>query len=828
MLRKPLWIGISALILSAPAQSQNLMEEIVVTAQKREQTLQEVPVAVSVTDAETIDKAQILDVQDLQTVVPSLRITQLQSSANTNFVIRGFGNGANNAGIEPSVGVFIDGVYRSRSASALNDLPNLERIEVLRGPQSTLFGKNASAGVISVVTAAPDTQEFGGSVTGTVGRFGQIVAKGNITGPISDKVAFSLSANVHNRDGYFDELRSGGEFNERDRWGVRGQLLIEPTDTSSFRIIADYDNYDEICCGTSNLVNGPTGGAVLALGGNLVGDDPFSRETFANFDSTNDITLKGISMQADFDIGDNGTLTSITAYREQESETLQDIDFTSADIIGPGPGSANIETFTQEIRFASTIGEDIDWMIGGFYFDEDVNQQGSVTFGPVFYDYANILTGGAIPGVEALLGFPSRTFYSEGAGAFETSGQKNEAWSIFGTMDWHFNERTTLTLGFNYTEDKKDAFLSQVNTDVFSSLDFVQIIFGATFGALTGLPPTPDNIAMNPAAAGVATFASTTNCSAAAPPPGCNPLLPLQPLQFLPPMVNFPNAVEDGRSRDDEFTYTVRLAYDVNDNINVYGSYATGFKATSWNLSRDSRPFPSDIAALAAAGLTQPNLVSGTRFAGPEEAKVWEFGVKGQFDRGAFNLTVFDQEIDGFQSNLFVGTGFVLANAGVQSTFGVEMDATFFPVDPLQLTFAATWLDPEYDSFPGAQGVNGPVDLSGETPSGIHEWSIVTTATYTHDFANGMSGFIRGEYLYEDEVQIVDNVPASIASREVSVLNASLGLQTESGWDLTLWARNLTNDNYLLSAFPTVIQGGSFNGYPNQPRTYGLTVRKHF
>ena len=131
------------------------LEEIIVTASKRQQTLQETPIAVSVTGADTIEKARVLDISDLQTIVPSLRVTTLQTSSNTNFVIRGFGNGANNAGIEPSVGVFIDGVYRSRSAAAIGDLPRLQRVEVLRGPQSTLFGKNASAGVISVVTAPP-------------------------------------------------------------------------------------------------------------------------------------------------------------------------------------------------------------------------------------------------------------------------------------------------------------------------------------------------------------------------------------------------------------------------------------------------------------------------------------------------------------------------------------------------------------------------------------------------------------------------------------------------------------------------------------------------
>ncbi|MCJ7815752.1 MAG: TonB-dependent receptor plug domain-containing protein, partial [Xanthomonadales bacterium] len=138
------------------AQEADTIEEVIVMATKREQTLAEVPLAVSVVNSRTIQQAQINDMIDLQGMVPSLRVTQLQTTGNTNFVIRGFGNGANNPGIEPSVGVFVDGVYRSRSAAALSDLPNLERIEVLRGPQSTLFGKNASAGVINIVTAAPN------------------------------------------------------------------------------------------------------------------------------------------------------------------------------------------------------------------------------------------------------------------------------------------------------------------------------------------------------------------------------------------------------------------------------------------------------------------------------------------------------------------------------------------------------------------------------------------------------------------------------------------------------------------------------------------------
>jgi len=281
-----------AMTMSVAAQNQ--IEEVFVTATKRQQTLQEVPVAVSVTDADTIEKAQILDIKDLQSVVPSLRITQLQSSANTNFIIRGFGNGANNAGIEPSVGVFIDGVYRSRSAASISDLPNLERVEVLRGPQSTLFGKNASAGVISVITAKP-SQDFGGSAELTVGNYGQVVLKGDVTNGITDDLAFSASGSINQRDGYF-EVENGDDSNERDRYSVRGQLLWTPTENTEFRLIADHNSLDENCCGTTNLQNGPTGAAVQAVGGQLVPNDPFSYSTFLNSPSLTAVEGNGISL----------------------------------------------------------------------------------------------------------------------------------------------------------------------------------------------------------------------------------------------------------------------------------------------------------------------------------------------------------------------------------------------------------------------------------------------------------------------------------------------------------------------------------------------------
>ena len=828
--------GTTATAQEAEDTDARRLSTITITATKREQTLQDVPVAVSVVDDETIEKAEIQDLNDLQSVVPSLRVGQLQSSANTNFIIRGFGNGANNVGIEPSVGVFVDGVYRSRSAAQISDLPNLQRVEVLRGPQSTLFGKNASAGVISIVTRKPQF-ETQGSVEATLGNFNAFRGKANITGPLSETVAFSLAGNVNTRDGYAEDIATGDKTNERNRWGVRGELLFAPSETLELRLIGDYDEIDEVCCVAGNLVNGPTGPIIGALGGAINAEDPFSYEVFGNFPSENEITNSGISLQIDkefsaFDV------TTITAFRNVESLTNQDSDFTSADLIGFNENDGNIDTFTQEIRFTSNNPDsNFDWMVGGFYFDESVEFDSDFQYGADFRGYGDFLSGGAFGLVESILGLPvGGAFGQDGQGPVANAGQDNTAWSIFGTLDFHINDRLTVTAGLNYTEDEKDAFYRQTNTDVFSSLDLVAIGFGGILAGVGVNPNDPAAVAAF-AQANPATFAAF---QAAAQDPTQNTLLGLTALQFLPPFLDFPNSVEDGSSSDNATTHTLRVAYDLTDTINVYGSWATGFKATSWNLSRDSRPFASDFIAgspvtsppsspIRDAGLAVNNLTSGTRFAGPEDSEVFELGVKGAFSNFAFNLAIFDQTIEGFQSNAFTGTGFALTNAGEQSTKGAELDFTWSPTDALTLSFAGTFLDPVYDSFEGS--ASG--DLSGQTPSGIPD--VATSMGFNYDFALGnWDSYVRADWQYSADTRFFDD-PGNEAlidsvgySREVNEINASAGFESENGLSVAVWARNLLDDQRITTAFPSVAQAGSISGYPNQPRTYGVTLRKRF
>jgi len=806
---------ISALTLAINAQAQGMLEEVVVTATKRQQTLQEIPIAVSVVSAEAIERSQVLDIKDLQTLVPSLRVTQLQGSAQTNFIIRGFGNGANNPGIEPSVGVFVDGVYRSRVGSALADLPKVERIEVLRGPQSTLFGKNASAGVISVVTAKPDLDGFSGSIGGTVGNYSQTIIRGDVTGPLSDTVGFSLFASANERDGYFDNLTTGTTFNELNRWNFRGQLLWTPSDRAEVRLIVDAEEIDEVCCGVANIVDGPTGAIVRALGGDLVGNDPFAYENYQDFDPANKIETQGTSLHVDYDF-DSFSLTSITAFRTLDQFQSGDIDFTSARLISPTAADTRdtkIDTFTQELRLTSTSDGRLKWMVGAFYFNEEVENTETLGLGPDFRSYIDALTGGALNDVEQTIaqatGEPPEAFYAEGVGnQLEKYTLDDETLSLFAQFDIDLTEAVTLTLGANYTQSEKEASADIVNNNLFATLP-------------------------------LATLASIFNTPQ---------LTQLTRAQFLPPFVTYPNSVEDGRSDDSKTTYSVRLAYDLSPNVSVYGGVSTGFKATSWNMSQDTGPIAADLAALLAVGdpalpslpsLGLPpgaanypsNPIPATRFATPEESTVYEIGLKGEWDSVAVNIAVFDQEIEGFQSNIFTGTGFNLLNAGKQSTKGLEIDTSWTPLEGLRIGFAGTWLDPLYDEFPNA----GPdpdepgeqISLTGQQPAGIPEFSANTNVTYK--FAIGdIQSYVRVEHVYEEDVQVVDNIPKSVASREVNMFNASAGFTLSNGLDFNLWGRNLNDDEYLLSAFPAVAQDGSISGYPSQPRTYGLTVKYNF
>ena len=850
-LSKSLSVAVMA-TMGIPALAQNAMEEVVVTATKRAESIQDVPLSVSVVTGEVIERAEVRDLLDLQSVVPSLRVPQFQNSIQTNFVIRGFGNGANNPGIEPSVAVFVDGVYLSRSQARISDLPNIQQIEVLKGPQSTLYGKNASAGVISVTTKAPEFESRGSLEVG-FGNYSQESIRAFYTGPMSDSVAFSLSGSMLKRDGYFDNVPTGTDFNNRNRWNTRADFLIDTGENSELRIIADYDEIDEVCCGTANLINGPAGFALAALsvvpGQAYIPEDGFNFKHYGNFDTINKGENQGLTIDFRTSFGDID-VRSITAYRDSYfDQPVADVDFTAADVIGNNTGETEIKTFTQEIRLTGTAGN-ADWLLGGFYFDESIDFENSISFGPQWRNYINLIIGGgdlaagdaAVSGFEALLGYGPGTFFSEGAGVVETATQDNESYSVFGQMTFPLSEKTDFTVGLNYLNDDKQITLSQANSDVFSKLDIrgadgitalTNLAYVGGFFSSLGIPP----ISLVPQA-GLPAYLQTVAATAAAiAPTDNNPFVGFEALQFLPQLLEIPNAAEPGTSNDSKTTYTASLSHAFSDDLNVYLTYGTGFKGTSWNLSRDSRPTLGERDGLVAAGALLPNnLTIGTRLAGPEEAETIELGFKYSADWGTLNAAIFDQSIEGFQSNAFLGTGFSLNNAGKRSSKGAEMDLMLRASDSLTILLSATYLDPIYDDFKGASLNGQPADFTGLKPAGVHELSYSAVATYSFQY-NGMDGFIQADYQSDSNVDINSGgdlsnnnlalAPLGFREREVSMVNASFGL-SRGDWDLRIWGRNLTNDQWLITWFPAVAQTGSISGYPNQPRTYGATLRRNF
>jgi len=866
---------------SAP-ESNN---QIIVTASKREQTLQEVPIAVSVTSGETLEAAQIRDVLDLQTVTPSLRVSQLQTSSASTFIIRGFGNGDNNFGVEPSVGVFIDGVFRSRSASALNDLANVQRIEVLNGPQSTLFGKNASAGVISVVTREPQF-DFGGNVEAVYGNFDQVFLRGDITGPITDTIAFSLDGSYQQRDGFGEIVNLGEQINDRNRYSVRGQLLIEPTTDIKIRLIADYAEIDEVCCQTGNLEIGPTTrDAITAVGGDF-NTDFFSDRNFLNVVPRNLNENYGFSGQIDWDLGDI-SVTSITAYRELRNSFAQDVDFTSADLTTETRDQA-VDTFTQEFRITSNFDGPINFLLGGYYFDEQIEQDSSLSIGEDFREFAafsavsggfynspdptsprsRLNSGALVPGltpaqqigtgqallaqVDQQLGLPVGSVLGGEFLSRERFTLDNRSWSIFGTVDFEPVDGLVFTAGFNYTDDRKDFTIQTIPGDPLATFNVIDQFITQATALDPNLPTITTREQFQSLPAAVQQQLQTLALD-----PAVNPLLPLADLQFQTGFLDVPNPVEPGRTRDDDFTYILRAAYQVSPELNVYASYATGFKASSVNLSRDSRPpanlfepgvgprpapdgsnnfrgstFLAPSSPIIDAGLATPNLSNGTRVADPEEAVVYELGMKGQWDGFGFNLAVFDQTIENFQAFIFTGLGFTLLNAGEQSVRGFEFDTTINPTDGLVLTFAVTHLDPLFDSFPN------PVlgDLTGERPGGIPAWAIATSATYTHEFDSGSRIITRVDYNHESNTNVNNGLPTfnfargetEIFRREVNQVNASTTLALASGLEIGAFVRNLFDDRWILTVADGVAQSGTVFGYPSAPRTYGGVVRFRF
>ncbi|WP_088181682.1 TonB-dependent receptor [Sphingobium sp. Z007] len=768
MTDKSLWTSAAIVALVMGASSAQAQEDatpqpvvddgsanIIVTATRRASPLSDVPIAVSAVGAVAMQNSGASDIRTLNQLAPSLLVSSTGSEANASARIRGIGTVGDNPGLESSVAVFIDGVYRSRTGSGLNELGEIERVEVLRGPQGTLFGRNASAGLINIISKAPEnTFHAKGEIT--YGNYDYWRLSGRVTGPIADGIALSLDGVWSKRDGFY-KLVDGtgatvGDTNDRDRYFVRGQALIEPNDALSIRLIGDYTNRDESCCGAAYIESRerrPAAGggytdapfnriaAILAGQGSVIPADPYDRElaTTPGRDYVSKLKDWGVSGEINYDFG-GAKLTSITAYRDYKSRDYGDYDYNRADLLYRDPNTyRQFKTFTQELRLqGSAFADKLDWLVGGYYANERLTLQDNIRFGADYGRFAacrlmagaslnsnftaqqlaacgsGLATQPLISGTQANLnagltaaliagGVPAGIAAAQ-AGAISTglgNGLRALAAIPSGTGDVASLYRqksenwALFTHNIVHITNRLDLTLGLRYTHEskrFSS-DFNNN--NATCAALqsSALP----GLATNPALGSAATLAGgilTLGCLGNAS-TGLNAL-------------DLNDKISDG-----EFSGTAVLSWKPIDELLLYGSYSKGYKAGGYNLDRFQLG-STGLNAIPAVFAPRTNAdVASLRFAA-EKVDSFEVGLKFAQPKWSVNIAAFRQEFKNFQLNTFNGTSFVVQNInGCDSALsaartcdsgdvgpglisqGVELEASVSPARNFRVSGGATY-----------------------------------------------------------------------------------------------------------------------------------------
>lgn len=836
--------------------------DIIVTATRRNETVQNVPIAITAVGAELLRDANIQDIRGLEQLAPSLQTTTGQSAATgSSLSIRGIGTAGDNPGFEPAVGVFIDGVFRSRAGVALSELPELERIEVLRGPQGTLFGRNTSAGALSVFTAKPQF-EFKGYLEGAYGNFDAYEVRGAITGPLTEQIALRFDGSYRKRDGFIKDANSDRRINDVDRYLLRGQALFDNGDIT-FRLIADYTETDEQCCGAVSVVRGPLAPIVQQIAGaqGLVGlyTGPPSDRIQAispNRGYAERVKDMGVSGELNFSLGDVN-VTSITAYRDWQVLRDQDIDFSGIDRAYRQDYRSDITDFTQEVRFqGTTFSGVLDYLVGGFYLNEKLKLRDTVRIGndgnryvdsvfaglaraqffgsftvPTLPQLGGSLIGGpALPaGTVPLLGqliYLQNPFLAPGVrlqqaappgsplfallnsplpGATPGQGNNNDdfevktnAFAAFTHNIVNITDKLKLTLGARYNYEKKELTAS-INNNLGSCAFFNQVRAG---------DPTAATYAAILRGAGV--FNNLFLLS-------CNPAV---------------NTEFNGRYQDDRtenvITGTVKLSYAFSPRYLAYASYDRGYKSGGFNL--DQATFGSVL--LGGDGAQASDLEFGR-----ETVNSYEIGIKtSPSPQFTFNLSGFYAQYKGLQNLVFSGNNFVVQNVSESTSKGFEAESIIRPHPDITVRLGYTYNEVGTDEgvvFPANSPLEGSQgNQAGNLPKNVFTYS----STWNPRLANNLRGILHVDGRYNQETEITQRgsgvgVPfrAAIRNPAYVLISATAGLQTDDGrFRGEFFVENLTNQFFFVTGFPVPEQNGNFAGYPGEPRTYGVRLRVGF
>ena len=757
----------------AGEQGAKRLDTVTVTSQKREENLQDVPLSVSAISGDKLNEQLISAVADLSQISPSVTYSQSNNSLNSSIRIRGIGTSVFSAAVEPSVSTVVDGVVMSRQGQAFIDLIDVQRVEILRGPQSTLFGKNSSAGVISITTKdASDEFEASGEVLFAEQDESQY--KGTISGPLFGGARARLTGWKKDVGGHIDNVYDDRKLNGSESWGLRGKLQFDASDKLDFTLIGDYSEADNQCCiWQARIINDPF------LLNALQPVVPSETNDLVNIDADvqNLSEQWGLSAEANYDLG-GATLTSITAYREWDIFNTADIDAT------PSQGDSNylfggllgidindndnhLEQFSQEVRLASDGEGPFNYVLGAYYstLDYDTHFERRICF--INYGTGNCPASFPVP-------FPPFVFPGARSG-YTDSAVSNENLAIFGQADWALTDHLTAIVGLRALRDETSLYVSSPYEPLF-----------------------PGD-AINPVVAPAGTVDGVDN----------------------------PNRLREGDVSDDAVTYKVALQYAFNEDVNIYGGYTRGYKGPTVDVAsdatvRDINPETSDSFEL---GLRSVLLDGRLTF----NATVFDVEYKDfqgqQFDAlaGVLRLTNAGQtstkgvELDSswlVTDNLYLG----LAGAYTDAKFDDYQNGQCYVGDPAP-----------------SCAVTGFKDYSGGQLSNAPEWKFNVNGRYDIDLSNmPFNMYLAAAYQWQDDIQYsLDQNPDTIQDA-YGILDGSVGFVSESGrYKLTIFGKNLLDQDYAAFIFQDPTRGAPTVNIDhflpkNHERYFGFTLRADF